>query len=136
MRYAAKKAGLYPRDDDEAALCIDEIVFTALEVRSSLHHKKKKSCDNSRMCAPAQVQDKCPMPKDPVEKEKQRKVRPICIVMTRLLILCSLQDWAADVVPKYATFLSNKLGAGPFYGGASPNLADLCVYTVHSGDAV
>ena len=29
-RFAAKKAGLYPRDDDEAALAIDEVGVRAL----------------------------------------------------------------------------------------------------------
>ena len=32
MRYAGRKAGMYPRDDDVRALLIDEIVFTADEL--------------------------------------------------------------------------------------------------------
>lgn len=88
-RFAAKKAGLYPRDDDEAALFIDEIVFAAEDVLA-----------------------KCPQDPD-VEVKKAKRAA-----------------FAKDVLPKYLKFLADKLGAGPFYGGASINLADLSVFAL------
>ena len=35
-QYAAKKAGLYPRDDDEKALLIDEVVLSAYEMQDKV----------------------------------------------------------------------------------------------------
>ena len=41
--------------------------------------------------------------------------------------------FAADVMPKWLALLQDRLGAGPFYGGATLNLADLSVFAVTTG---
>ena len=41
--------------------------------------------------------------------------------------------YAADSMPKLFAFLTQRLGAGPFYGGEKLNLADLTVYAVVDG---
>ena len=88
-RYAAKKAGLYPRDDDEKALFIDEIIGVAEDAQS-----------------------KVPQGGDAEAKKAARAV------------------YVKDGLPKYFNYLVAKLGAGPFFGGAAINLADLAVFSI------
>ena len=88
-RYAAKKAGLYPRDDDEKALFIDEIIGVAED-----------------------AQNKVPQGGDADAKKAARAA------------------YVKDGLPKYFNYLSAKLGAGPFFGGAAINLADLAVFAI------
>ena len=96
-RWAAKKAGLYPREDDEAALFIDEIVFSAEDCVAKMPAHGGGDAE-SRVAARA--------------------------------------DYVKKVLPKYLKFLTEKLGAGPYFG-ADLNLADLTVFalvdTLHSG---
>ena len=93
-RYAAKKAGLYPRDDDEAALHIDEILGL---------------CDD--------VLAKVPQGGEPAAKAAARAA------------------YVADKLPIFFHYLTAKLGAGPYFGGASINLADLAVFSLTHGIA-
>ena len=42
-------------------------------------------------------------------------------------------QYKEEAMPKMFKFLTQKLGAGPFYGGATLNLADLSVFAVVDG---
>ena len=93
-RYAAKKAGLYPRDDAEAALRIDEVLGI---------------CDD--------VLAKVPQGGEPAAKAAARAA------------------FVADKLPIFFNYLTAQLGAGPFFGGARADLADLAVFALTHGIA-
>ena len=90
-RWAAKKAGLYPADDD-AALAVDELIDSASEFSGGV-----------------------PQLPDAAAKKAAREA------------------WVAEKLPRFASYFVRRLGAGPFFLGASLSLADLQVFASING---
>ena len=51
-RFAAKKAGLYPRDDDEEALRIDEVCFSKAFISHTHHLSFSSLVGRGNRCTP------------------------------------------------------------------------------------
>jgi hypothetical protein len=132
-RFAAKKAGIYPRDNDEAALLIDEIFETALEFANKVPQTPDKEASPRAAVAALPTDSLMLAP----GKRPQRTLTlayffsPFLAPPEQLKVKLRA-EFVEKEFPRFLGFLTKRLGAGPFFfGGAEKfTLADLSVYQV------